>query len=94
MYRVIGRLRAGESYRVAAPLEGPPCARLPHDSKIGNIMKQDQMTTFIKIKSIQRQCRPYHLVTIRCTFKVGGTCGDLNNYINIKLSLRKSYSQK
>ena len=33
-------------------LEGPPCSRLPHDSKIANIMKQDQMTrpTLIKIK--------------------------------------------
>ena len=31
-------------------LEGPPCSRLPHDSKIANIIKHDQMTTLIKIK--------------------------------------------
>ena len=35
-------------------LRGPDCPRLPHNSNIANIMKQDQMTTLIKIKQIQR----------------------------------------
>ena len=38
------------NYRPIALGFGHECERLPHDSKIANIMKQDQMTNLIKIK--------------------------------------------